>query len=118
MNHPPNPHLYRWYHHSQSWVVYGIVLLRLMYSLLLFWLLPKKSDPAIHPPTPKREDSALGVSGLVSPRLEEAQGKRPGDGDGHGDFAISFNEFVYFNGTWTSKKMTFMGFSNGNMGLF
>ena len=78
MNHPPNPHLYRWYNHSQSWVVYGIVLLRLMYSLLLFWLLPK------------REDSALGVSGLVSPRLEEAQGKRPGDGDGHGDFAIFF----------------------------
>ena len=27
INHPPNHHLYRWYvYHSQSWVVYGIVL--------------------------------------------------------------------------------------------
>jgi hypothetical protein len=29
MNHPPNHHFYRWYvNHSQSWVVYGTVLLK------------------------------------------------------------------------------------------
>ena len=27
MNHPPKHHVYRWHvYHSQSWVVYGIVL--------------------------------------------------------------------------------------------